>query len=84
MIESMIAWTAIEAWSSPGSQRVGRPSIRAWRTMRSSIAVVRACPRWSDPVAFGGGWMMTNGSASGSAVDPAPSGAKTSAASQRS
>jgi hypothetical protein len=33
---------------------------------------------------FGGGWMIVNGSAAGSAVEPAPSGAKTSAAIQRS
>ena len=33
---------------------------------------------------FGGGWMITNGGLSGSAREPAPSGAKTSAASQRS
>src|SRR4051794_36304319 len=32
---------------------------------------------------FGGGWMIVNGSRPGSAVEPAPSGAKTSAASQR-
>ena len=39
---------------------------------------------WSAPVMFGGGWMMTNGGLAGSAREPAPSGAKTSAASQRS
>ena len=33
---------------------------------------------------LGGGWMITNGGSDGSAVEPAPSGAKTSAASQRS
>jgi hypothetical protein len=33
---------------------------------------------------FGGGWMIVKGSASGFAREPAPSGAKTSAASQRS
>ncbi len=33
---------------------------------------------------FGGGWMIVNGSASAAARDPEPSGAKTSAASQRS
>src|SRR5439155_15673442 len=32
---------------------------------------------------FGGGWMIVKGSRPGSAVEPAPSGAKTSAASQR-
>ena len=36
------------------------------------------------PVTFGGGWMIVNGGRSGSAVEPAPSGAKTSAASHRS
>jgi len=35
-------------------------------------------------VTFGGGWMMTNGGRASFAVEPAPSGAKTSAASQRS
>ncbi len=33
---------------------------------------------------FGGGWMIVNGSASDPAIEPAPSGANTSAASQRS
>ena len=33
---------------------------------------------------FGGGWMIVNGGSAGSAVEPAPSGANTSAASQRS
>ena len=39
---------------------------------------------WSAPVMFGGGWMITNGGLAGSARVPAPSAAKTSAASQRS
>ena len=39
---------------------------------------------WRAPVTLGGGWTMTNGGFAGSARDPAPSGAKTSAASQRS
>jgi len=33
---------------------------------------------------FGGGWVMTNGFFDQSARDPLPSGAKTSASSQRS
>src|SRR5829696_260560 len=52
--------------------------------MRSSTVVRCAWPRWSDPVTFGGGWISVNGGRLQSAVDPAPSGAKTSAASHRS
>ncbi len=33
---------------------------------------------------FGGGWVIVYGGSAGSAREPAPSGAKTSAASQRS
>ena len=68
----------------PGSQRVGRPLMRAWRASASSTAVRWAWPRWSAPVTLGGGWMMTNGGLAGSARLPLPSGAKTSAASHRS
>ncbi len=75
---------AMLAWSSPGSSSVAWPRIRAWRAIRSSTVVRCAWPMWSEPVTFGGGWMIVNGGRAGSAVEPRPSGAKTSAASQRS
>jgi hypothetical protein len=52
--------------------------------MRSSTAVRWAWPLWSDPVMFGGGWINVKGGSDSEAREPAPSGAKTSAASQRS
>ncbi len=67
----------------PGSHSVGRPCMRACRASASSTAVRWAWPRWSAPVTLGGGWMITNGGLAGSAREPAPSGAKTSAASHR-
>ena len=66
-----------------GQEERGVAAHRAWRIIRSSTAVRWAWPRWSEPVTLGGGWMIVKGGRSGSAVEPAPSGAKTSAASQR-
>src|SRR3972149_893044 len=76
-------WAAIEAWSLPGSQSVGRPVIRAWRVMASSTVVRWAWPRWSAPVMLGGGWMITKGGFDQSARLAAPSGAKPWGARQR-
>ena len=61
MIRSRTNWAAIEAWSRPGRNSVGRPCIRAWRIIRSSTVVRWAWPRCSEPVMFGGGWMIVNG-----------------------
>ena len=56
------------AWSVPGRYRVGSPSIRCQRVIRSSRASVSACPMCSSPVTLGGGMMIVKGSLSGSMV----------------
>jgi hypothetical protein len=67
-----------------GQEQRRWPRIRAWRIIRSSTAVRWAWPRWSEPVTFGGGWMIVNGGRRGSAVEPAAVGREDVAASQRS
>ena len=52
------------AWSRPGSQSVGSPSMRCQRISASSIVIVSAWPRCSAPVTLGGGMMIVNGSPS--------------------
>ncbi len=53
------------AWSRPGRKSAAWPRIRAWRIIRSSTAVRWAWPRCSEPVTFGGGWMIVNGGSVG-------------------
>ena len=53
-------WVAMPAWSVPGTQRVWWPSMRCQRVRQSSMAVVSAWPRCSEPVTFGGGITITN------------------------
>ena len=57
---STMTWVAIPAWSHPGFQRHIFPDIRCHRVMASSTALVRACPKWSFPVTFGGGITIIN------------------------
>ena len=60
---------AMPAWSVPGIQTAFLPRIRSRRMMTSWMVLSSACPTWSDPVTFGGGMTMLNGSpgSSGSA-----------------
>ena len=55
-------WVAIPAWSVPGSQRALRPFIRAYRRSTSCSVMFSACPMWREPVTFGGGMTIVNGS----------------------
>ena len=48
-IPSSTNWAAMLAWSSPGRNSAGWPTIRAWRTIRSSTVVRWAWPRWRLP-----------------------------------
>ena len=63
-IRSTTTCVAIPAWSEPGRYKDGSPFIRCQRTIRSSSAIVSACPMCSSPVTFGGGMMTVNGSRS--------------------
>ena len=65
-IRSTTTCVAIPAWSLPGRKSVGSPLIRCHLTIRSSSAVVSACPMCSSPVTLGGGMMTTNGFFAGS------------------
>ena len=59
---STTIWVAMPAWSVPGSQRQLKPLIRFHRMSTSWMDAVRACPRCSEPVMFGGGRTMQKGS----------------------
>ena len=72
---------AMPAWSMPGCQSTSRPRMRSKRTRMSCSVLLSACPMWSEPVTFGGGMTIENGSAPGSAPAPAR---KAPAFSQRS
>mmetsp|Transcript_34107 Transcript_34107/g.77031 ORF Transcript_34107/g.77031 Transcript_34107/m.77031 type:complete len:265 (+) Transcript_34107:2325-3119(+) len=72
-IFSTTDWVAIPAWSVPGRYRAGSPFMRCHRVKVSSMAAVRAWPRWSDPVTLGGGITMTNRPASPAALPLAAS-----------
>ena len=58
---STSAWTAIEAWSVPGSQRVSKPCMRLRRTTMSISVCSNACPMCRLPVTLGGGMTTVNG-----------------------
>mmetsp|Transcript_6070 Transcript_6070/g.19785 ORF Transcript_6070/g.19785 Transcript_6070/m.19785 type:complete len:236 (+) Transcript_6070:2938-3645(+) len=51
---------AMPAWSVPGTYNVASPFMRCHLVNESSIAAVRAWPKWRLPVTFGGGITMTN------------------------
>ena len=51
---------AMPAWSTPGTHRVTLPLMRCQRVSVSWMALVRACPRCSEPVTLGGGITITN------------------------
>src|SRR5438128_517697 len=49
------------AWSRPGTHKLGSPSMRCQRIIRSSRVTKSAWPLCSPPVTFGGGMVMTKG-----------------------
>ena len=55
-------WVAMPAWSMPGSHSASKPCIRLRRMIASWIVWSSAWPTCSDPVTFGGGMTMVNGS----------------------
>ena len=57
---SRMTWTAIDAWSVPGSQSVLKPSIRFIRTSTSWSVLFSAWPQWSAAVTLGGGMTIEN------------------------
>ena len=57
-------WVAIPAWSIPGRYSASKPCIRLRRMIASWIDWLSAWPTCSDPVTFGGGMTMVNGSLS--------------------
>ncbi len=57
---SMTLWTAIEAWSVPGSHRQLWPCIRFQRVMMSGRVKQSAWPMWRMPVTLAGGRTMEN------------------------
>ena len=59
---STTTWVPMPAWSMPGSHTALRPSIRARRISTSCSALSSACPMCREPVTFGGGITITNGS----------------------
>ena len=67
MIPSRTNWAAIAGVVEAGQEQRGWPRIRACRIIRSSTVGRWAWPRCSEPVTFGGGWMMVNGGSDGSA-----------------
>ncbi|OPZ61761.1 MAG: hypothetical protein BWY88_00095 [Synergistetes bacterium ADurb.Bin520] len=54
-------WVAMPAWSVPGSHRTLSPCMRCQRHTMSCSVLSSACPRWRDPVTFGGGMTMQKG-----------------------
>ena len=65
---STTIWVAMPAWSVPGSHSAALPRIR-WKRISTSCRVLfSAWPMCSEPVTFGGGMTMANGSASGSSL----------------
>ena len=59
---------AMPAWSVPGSHRAALPRIRSNRISTSCSVLFSAWPMCSEPVTFGGGMTIENGSAAGSAL----------------
>ena len=57
---SMTLWTAIEAWSVPGSHMQLKPCILFQRVMMSGRVKHRAWPMWRMPVTFAGGRTIEN------------------------
>jgi hypothetical protein len=60
-MRSTTIWVAMPAWSVPGSQSALYPAMRRHRIRMSWMAMVRACPMWSEPVTFGGGMTIVYG-----------------------
>ena len=55
-------WVAMPAWSMPGSHSTSYPCIRRRRVSASIRVWSSAWPMCSEPVTFGGGSTMQNGS----------------------
>ena len=65
---STTIWVAMPAWSVPGSHSAALPRMRSKRISMSCSVLFSAWPMCSEPVTFGGGMTIENGSAAGSSV----------------